>query len=208
MKSFPQPLTSEEEERNLGLMENGSHEARELLIIHNLRLVAHVIKKYNFSENEQEEYISIGIVGLIKAIDSYKPSKGIKLATYASRCIDNEILMVLRSNRKLSREVFLNDPIGQDKEGNEIKLLDILVSEESEPGMDLIKGEEIGILREALKKVVSGREREILFLRYGFYGDHQFTQRDIAKAYGISRSYVSRLEKKALDKIKIYFMQQ
>lgn len=208
MKSFPQPLTSEEEEKTLCLMENGSREARELLIIHNLRLVAHVIKKYNFSESEQEEYISIGIVGLIKAIDSYKSSKGIKLATYASRCIDNEILMVLRSNRKLSREVFLNDPIGQDKEGNEIKLLDILVSEENEPGMDLIRSEEIGILREALKKVVNGREREILFLRYGFYGDHQFTQRDIAKAYGISRSYVSRLEKKALDKIKAYFMQQ
>ena len=208
MKSFPQPLTPEEEENYLYLMENGSHEARETLIIHNLRLVAHVIKKYNFPESEQEEYISIGIVGLIKAIDSYKASKGIRLATYASRCIDNEILMVLRSNRKLSKEVFLNDPIGQDKEGNEIKLLDILVSDENEPGTDLIKREEHCILREALNRVVSGREREILFLRYGFYGDHQFTQRDIAKAYGISRSYVSRLEKKALDKIKKYFMEQ
>lgn len=204
MKSFPKPLTSLEEKNALILMQQGNESAREQLILHNLRLVAHVIKKYNFPDSEQEEYISIGIVGLIKAIDSFDESKGIKLATYASRCIDNEILMVLRGNKKLSREVFLNDPIGQDKEGNEIHLLDILISPESEPGMGLMMNEQITLLRQALDEIIDGREREILYLRYGFHGERQFTQREIADMYGISRSYVSRIEKKALDKIRKY----
>lgn len=204
MKSFPKPLTSLEEKNALNLMRQGSESAREQLILHNLRLVAHVIKKYNFPDSEQEEYISIGIVGLIKAIDSFDESKGIKLATYASRCIDNEILMVLRGNKKLSREVFLNDPIGQDKEGNEIHLLDILISPESEPGMGLMMDEQITLLRQALDEIIDGREREILYLRYGFHGERQYTQREIADMYSISRSYVSRIEKKALDKIRKY----
>lgn len=204
MKSFPKPLTPTEEKRAIRLMRQGCESAREELILHNLRLVAHVIKKYNFPDSEQEEYISIGIVGLVKAIDSFDDSKGIRLATYASRCIDNEILMVLRTNKKLTREVFLNDPIGHDKEGNEIHLLDILISPDSEPGSGLIRSEQVSMLRKALDEIKDGREREILYLRYGFYGDRQYTQREIAEMYGISRSYVSRIEKKALDGIRSY----
>ncbi len=204
MKSFPRPLTSSEEKQAIRTMRQGDAHAREELIMHNLRLVAHVIKKYNFPDYEQEEFISTGIVGLIKAIDSFDDTKGIRLATYASRCIDNEILMVLRTNKKLSREVFLNDPIGHDKEGNEIHLLDILVAPDSEPGSGLIKGEQLKLLKKALEVLEDSREREILYLRYGFYGDRQYTQREVADMYGISRSYVSRIEKKALDRIKEY----
>lgn len=204
MKSFPQPLTSTEEKQAIQMMRQGSEEARDKLILHNLRLVAHVIKKYNFSDMEQEEFISIGIVGLIKAIDSFDDSKGIRLATYASRCIDNEILMVLRTNKKLSREVFMNDPIGHDKEGNEIHLLDILIAPDGEPGSNLIRSEQLLRLRKALDSLADERERDILYLRYGFYGDCQYTQREIAEMYGISRSYVSRIEKKALDHIREY----
>lgn len=204
MKSFPMPLTSAEEKELISLLAQKDAGAREKLIMHNLRLVAHVIKKYNFPDIDQEEYISIGIVGLIKAIDSYNENKGIKLVTYASRCIDNEILMVLRSGKKLSREVYLNDPIGQDKEGNEINLLDILVSTEGVPGKDLILSEEIHSLREAFNTVLDEREKRILFLRYGFMNDVIYTQRQIADMYGISRSYVSRIEKRALDKLKNY----
>lgn len=202
MKTFPIPLTQEEEEDAICRLRNGDSEARETLILHNLRLVAHVIKKYVFSEAEQDEYISIGIIGLIKAIDSFDNSKGIRLATYASRCIDNEILMVLRAGKKLSREVYLSDSVGKDKEGNDINLIDVLVSPDNEPGYDLILSEDVSRLRTLLSEKLDQRERQIIFLRYGFIDNKVYTQREIAKKYGISRSYVSRLEKKAIDKLK------
>lgn len=202
MKTFPIPLTQAEEEDAICRLRNGDSEARKTLILHNLRLVAHVIKKYVFSEAEQDEYISIGIIGLIKAIDSFDDSKGIRLATYASRCIDNEILMVLRAGKKLSREVYLSDSVGKDKEGNDINLIDVLESPDNEPGYDLILSEDISRLRRALSDKLEHRERQIILLRYGFIDNKVYTQREIAKKYGISRSYVSRLEKKAIDKLK------
>jgi RNA polymerase sporulation-specific sigma factor len=204
MKAFPKPLTCEEESRNLAKMKAGDTDARDELVMRNLRLVAHALKKYSFAENEQEEYISIGVIGLIKAIDSFDSSKGIRLATYATRCIDNEILMTLRTNRKLMREVFLNEPIGQDKEGNEIHLMDILISEDAEPGETLIHSELLELLEEATQAVLTPRELEIIRLRYGL-GCREHTQMEISKKFDISRSYVSRIEKKAIEKIRRYF---
>jgi RNA polymerase sporulation-specific sigma factor len=204
MKAFPKPLTCEEESLYLNGLMTGDSLAREELIIRNLRLVAHVLKKYSLNELEQEEYISIGVIGLIKAIDSFDASKGIRLATYATRCIDNEILMTLRSNKKLMREVSLSDSIGQDKEGNEIQLIDVLISNDEEPGEELIHYELIELLHDALNSVLTSREYEIIRLRYGL-GCTACTQMEISRMFHISRSYVSRIEKKAIDKMKKFF---
>ncbi len=206
MRSFPRPLPPEKEHEALENLALGDREARELLIRHNLRLVAHVIKKYNFNERDVEDYISIGIVGLIKAIDSYDLSKGSRLATYASRCIENEILMTIRSNRKQNREVYLEDSIGNDKEGNEIHLLDILENEDNDCLGAMILNEDIAHLRRIMGKVLTSREMEILALRYGFTkGNREYTQREVAQKFQISRSYVSRIEKKAIQKLRLAF---
>ncbi len=206
MRSFPQPLTPEKEHDVLVRMKDGDLEARELLIKHNLRLVTHVIKKYGFQERDAEDYISIGIIGLIKAIDSYDISKGSRLATYASRCIDNEILMSIRSGRKQNREVYLDDSIGSDKEGNEIHLLDVLESEDISCVNQMIRDEDISRLTAIMSNVLSSRELQIIKLRYGFNNSgREYTQREVAKLFSISRSYVSRIEKKAIARLRLAF---
>ena len=203
MKSFPKPLTADEEREYLTRCREGDTDARELLIERNLRLVAYIVKKYNANEKNADDMISIGTIGLIKAIDSFDADKGIRLATYASRCIDNELLMLFRSEKKQSKEVYLNEPIGSDKEGNEITLIDIIESEEEDFADQLELRDNIGKLYQYVDIYLSDREKEIIGLRYGVPGGgKELTQREIADMMGISRSYVSRIEKKALLKLR------
>lgn len=202
MQVFPQPLSTQEEEQLLQGMREGDLSCRNRLIEHNLRLVAHVVKKYNNTIYETDDLISIGTIGLIKAVDTFNPQKGIRLATYASRCIENELLMLMRSSKKQSKEVSLYDPIGSDKEGNTIQLLDICVAEEVDVVERMEEQQKLDKLREYIDKVLTGREREIILLRYGLSGTREVTQREIAEQLCISRSYVSRIEKKALKKLK------
>lgn len=186
-------------------MNDGDLEARYTLIEHNLRLVAHVCKKYQNGEEDMEDFISIGTIGLIKAISTFDYKKGNRLATYAARCIDNELLMYLRARKKTAREISLYEPIGTDKEGNQINLLDIVESDET----DVIDTIELNRNRKQLyqyiPKVLTRREREIIMMRYGLYNQKPVTQREIAEKIGISRSYVSRIEKRALEKLKEAF---
>lgn len=205
MKSFPKPLSTKEENEMLMKCKAGDKAARDVLIVRNLRLVAHIVKKYNTQERETDDLISIGTIGLIKSIDTFDAEKGIRLATYASRCIDNELLMMLRSGKKQSKEVYLYEPIGSDKEGNEINLLDVIESTDE----DII---DVFELKENVKKLydfintsLTEREKEIILLRYGLHGTKEITQREIADQLGISRSYVSRIEKKALKKLRERF---
>lgn len=198
--TFPQPLSAEEEAEAVRRLHEGDRSARDLLIEHNLRLVAHIVKKYGNTRTDNEDLIQIGTIGLIKAVDTYEPNKGTKLATYAARCIENEILMHLRAIKHSRQDVSLNDPIGMDAEGNEITLEDILsADDENVPEIVevLINSAEI---QERLK-TLEPREREILIERFGLGGQEEKTQREIAKRMGISRSYVSRIEKRALTKL-------
>ena len=194
MKSFPKPLGTKEEADYLIRCKAGDKEARDKLIEHNLRLVAHIVKKYNMTDKETDDLISIGTIGLIKAIDTFDDEKGIRLATYASRCIDNELLMMLRSNKRLNKEVYLYDPIGSDREGTDTDIVENIVLEE-----------DIKKLYSVIGKVLTDREREIISLRYGLVNRKEVTQREIANKLGISRSYVSRIEKKALKKLRECF---
>nr|WP_234998364.1 RNA polymerase sporulation sigma factor SigK [Salirhabdus sp. Marseille-P4669] len=198
--AFPQPLSKEEEAKYLQLMQEGDEDARNILIEHNLRLVAHIVKKYENTREDQEDLISIGTVGLIKGIESYSPDKGTKLATYAARCIENEILMFLRSLKKTRKDVSLHDPIGQDKEGNEISLIDILKTDNPDIVEKIQTNMEIEKMNEFLN-ILDEREKEVIMKRYGVGSYKEMTQREIAKNLGISRSYVSRIEKRALMKI-------
>lgn len=207
MQSFQKPLSAKEESEQLELLRRGSPAAREILIERNLRLVAHIVKKYNLPERDFDDYISIGTIGLIKAIDTFNPQKGIRLATYASRCIDNELLMMFRSGRKQSREVSLSEPIGSDHAGNEITLLDIIETEDEAVEDRLYLESNKKQLHRYLFHALNGREREILLYRYGLYGYPERTQREIADELNISRSYVSRIEKKALRKLREKFEQ-
>ncbi|WP_184317986.1 RNA polymerase sporulation sigma factor SigK [Geobacillus subterraneus] len=205
--AFPQPLSPKEEEKYLELMAKGDEQARNRLIEHNLRLVAHIVKKFENTGEEVEDLISIGTIGLIKAIESYSSGKGTKLATYAARCIENEILMHLRSLKKTRKDVSLHEPIGQDKEGNEISLLDILKSE----GQDIVDEIQLNMELEQVKKYISvldEREKEVIVNRFGLGRQREKTQREIAKELGISRSYVSRIEKRALMKMFHEFYRQ
>ena len=202
MQSFPQPLSTQEEDHLLQGMRDGDLSCRNRLIEHNLRLVAHVVKKYSNTMYETDDLISIGTIGLIKAVDSFNKEKGIRLATYASRCIENELLMLIRSSKKQSKEVSLFEPVGSDKEGNSIQLLDICVSEDPDVVERMEEQQKLGKLREYIDKVLTEREREIIFLRYGMKDGREVTQREIADKLNISRSYVSRIEKKALKKLK------
>lgn len=202
MKSFPIPLSTKEEQQYILLCKNGDLNARKILIERNLRLVAHIVKKYNSNEREVDDLISIGTIGLIKAIDTFDADKGIRLATYASRCIDNELLMMLRSGKKQSRDVYLYEPIGSDKEGNEINLLDVIESVDEDVVENMELSENIKRLYRFLDLVLTRREKDIIVLRYGLDGKNEVTQREIAETLGISRSYVSRIEKKALKKLK------
>ena len=176
--------------------------ARNLLVEHNLRLVAHIVKKYNTFERDMEDLISTGTIGLIKAINTYDTSKGNKLGTYASRCIENELLMLLRQERKSSREVSLYEPIGSDKEGNEINLMDIMESTNEDVLEQMITESQIHSIYRLLKSALTPREQEVIILRYGLYNHTPITQRDVAQLLGISRSYVSRIEKRALEKLR------
>ena len=202
MKSFQKPLSTKEEQQYLYAWKQGDVEARDILIEHNLRLVAHIVKKYSNSDKEIEDMISIGTIGLIKAIDTFQVEKGIRLATYASCCIENELLMLFRSEKKMSRDVSLLEPIGADKEGNEICLLDIIESEPVNVAEQMDMRNNIQKLGIFMKRVLSKREQDILILRYGLFGRKEMTQREIAVQMGISRSYVSRIEKKALKKLR------
>lgn len=197
---FPDPLSSEDEEKYLKLMKEGDNEARNKLIEHNLRLVAHIVKKFDHKVGEQDDLISIGIIGLIKGIDTYEINKSVKLTTYASRCIQNEILMYYRTNNKNNKNISINESIGFDKEGNEITILDILKSPKPDFAMDLQTKENIKLLNKYIG-VLNDREKDIIRRRYGLGNTDEQTQKAIAKEMKISRSYVSRIEKRALIKM-------
>lgn len=203
--SFPKPLSAEEEKKCIEQFESGTQQqkqqAKDILIERNLRLVAHIAKKYNGFQKDPEDLISIGTIGLIKAVSSYNSAKGIRLATYASRCIENEILMSLRAAKKHSQDISLQDPIGTDRDGNEIVMLDIISAENDNIAEQLDLKMQIKLLYEKLKTSLKDREQLVIELRYGLYGEKEVTQQEIAKLLGISRSYVSRIEKKALKKL-------
>lgn len=205
LKTFQKPLSAEEEADYIRTLQKGSdvdaEKAKEILIERNLRLVAHIAKKYVNADEDMEDLISIGTIGLIKAVSSFDADKG-KLSTYASRCIDNELLMLLRTKKKTSKEVSLYEPIGIDKEGNEINLLDIIEHEQTDilDRMELF--ENTKKLAGLFDKVLNDREKEIIFLRYGLATGKEVTQREIGELLGISRSYVSRIEKRALYKLR------
>ena len=205
LKTFQKPLSLQEEVYYIQLMKQGGAQdaarAREILIERNLRLVAHIAKKYQNTEEELDDLISIGTIGLIKAINSYDDTKGSRLGTYAARCIDNELLMMLRGKKKVSREVSIYEPIGVDREGNEINLLDVIESEQVDVVEKMELAEHLKKLDVLFEKVLTDREKEILAMRYGLYGGPEITQREIGRFLGISRSYVSRIEKKALQKL-------
>ena len=210
MKTFQKPLSAAEEAHYIQVLQEGDSgeaaRAREIMIERNLRLVAHIAKKYQNVDEDMEDLISIGTIGLIKAISSFDAGKG-KLSTYASRCIDNELLMLLRSKKKSSKEVSLFEPIGTDKEGNEINLLDIIEHEQEDVAEQMDLYENVRKLEKLLDKVLTEREREIIFLRYGLATGKEVTQREIGEKLHISRSYVSRIEKKALSKLREKFEQ-
>lgn len=196
---FPQPLEAEDEKFCLEELQQGSNDARNKLIEHNLRLVAHVVRKYESSGEDLEDLISIGTIGLIKAINTYNNERGVKLATYAARCIENEVLMHLRNIKKAKQEMSIYDPIGYDKEGNEISLIDILTSDN-----EIVEIVENKMREQKIREKIdtlSKRERQVIEMRYGIFSGLKETQRDIAKKLGISRSYVSRIEKRAVNKL-------
>ena len=198
---FPEPLSAEEEQKCIQKLKEGDEEARNILIEKNLRLVAHVCKKYSNSNVDQDDLISIGTIGLIKGINSFNADKGARLSTYVSRCIDNEILMYFRATKKLGAEVYLNEPIGKDKDDNVITLQEILENDDKsvEDSVDLKM--KIKVLYEKMKTILKDRERSILELRFGLDGHKPKTQIEIAEQMGISRSYVSRIETKAINKL-------
>lgn len=204
MNTFEKPLTPSEEQEYLKRYKNGDEEAGNVMILRNLRLVAHIVKHYNFDEKDIEEYLSIGTIGLIKAIKTFDCSKGNRLATYASKCIDNELLMALRSEKKKNKDISLQETVGIDKEGNEINIIDIIDTGEKDFLDGYILKYNIKKLYEGIEKVLTEREKNIIIKRYGLLRNDEITQRELADGMGISRSYVSRIEKEALNKLKNY----
>ncbi len=205
MKTFPKPLSADEEQRYLLRFQRGDPKAKNILIEHNLRLVAHVAKKYQSCDEDPDDLISIGTIGLIKAISTFDLSRASKLSTYAARCIDNELLMMLRARKKRSREVSLYDPIGTDREGNEISLLDVIESPPIDVVEDCFKHDNLSHLLKHIKNTLSPKEYHVICCRYGLGGQDPLTQREIARDLSISRSYVSRIEKNALRKLRALF---
>lgn len=197
---FPEPLSAKEEEECILRMQNGDRDARNKLIEHNLRLVAHIVKKFESTNYDIDDLIGIGTVGLIKGIDTYSPTKNVKLTTYAAKCSENEILMFFRSNKKNAKNVSIYDGISYDKEGNEITILDILKTKDPDYLEDIYVKDNINLLKKYLN-ILSKREREIIDMRYGLNNQEERTQKEIARIMGISRSYVSRIEKRAITKI-------
>lgn len=206
MKTFPQPLSAREERECLKRYKEGDQEAREILINRNMRLVAHVIKKYQSPDYEMEDLLSVGTIGLIKAVNTFDPNKGSRLATYAAKCVENEILMLFRAGKKFSREVSIYDPIGTDKDGETVSLLDILEAEGKEALEQVILKQDIRTLYEAYEQNLKDTEKTVIRMRYGLFGSREHTQREIADEMGISRSYVSRIEKRAIEKLKAGFL--
>lgn len=202
MKSFPKPLTASEEREYLQKYTEGDLEAKHILIERNLRLVAHIVKKYQTTDEETEDLLSIGTIGLIKAVVTFDAEKSVRLGTYAARCIENEILMYLRSKKKISREISLYEPIGTDREGNEIQLFDIIETNERDALEKIELQGDIKTLYQRVESELSKRERMVLKMRYGLYNEEEYTQKEIAKRLGISRSYVSRIEKSAIEKLR------
>ena len=200
--AFPKPLNKEEEKEFLIRARNGEIEARNILVEKNMRLVAHIAKKYNSSGLDYDDMLSIGTIGLIKAVNTFDYEKGNRLATYASRCIDNEILMVIRNSKKTVNDVSLDEPIGKDKEGNEITYIDIIVADDEDVVDKISNKQYINKIYEVLDNVLTQREKEILVKRYGLYKSEIKTQQEIADEFNISRSYISRIEKKAVNKLK------
>ena len=205
-ESFPKPLKKSEEQHYLELAAKGDINARNILVEHNLRLVAHIIKKYYQNYGGQDDLVSIGTIGLIKAINTFNINKNIKLSSYASRCIENEILMFFRNNRKSSQDVSLKDTIDTDKDGNPLTLMDIMASD-MDVAEDVDTKLHLEVLRQYIDEVLSPREREIIIKRYGIDGEKVQTQRELAKKLDISRSYISRIEKKALEKLRSRYEQ-
>ena len=205
MKSFPQPLTAAEEKYYMQKYTEGDLEAKHILIERNLRLVAHIVKKYQPPPEEMEDLLSIGTIGLMKAVVTFDPDKSARLASYAARCIENEVLMYLRGKKKSSKELSLYEPIGTDREGNEIQLFDVIEMNEEDVYRRLERKEDVIRLYQQVESVLSQRERMVLKLRYGLYNEEEYTQREIAAMLGISRSYVSRIEKSAIEKLRNFF---
>ena len=202
MKTFLKPLNAHEERECLERLKEGDQEARRMLIEHNMRLVAHVVKKYQYTDYETEDLLSVGTIGLIKAVNTFKMDRGSRLATYAAKCVENEILMLLRAHKKYSKEVSLYDPIGVDKDGEAVSLVDVIEMETKDTLEELILGQDIRELYEAFKRCLKPTEQNVIQMRYGLFGNKEYTQREIAGTLGISRSYVSRIEKKAVEKLR------
>ena len=206
MKTFPQPLTAREEREYLERYKEGDQEARAMLINRNMRLVAHVIKKYQGSDYEMEDLLSVGTIGLIKAVNTFDLDNGSRLATYAAKCVENEVLMLFRAGRKFSREVSIYEPIGTDKDGETVSLMDVLETDGKEAVDQVILKQDVKQLYEAYERNLKDTEKTVIRMRYGLFGSKEYTQREIASVLGISRSYVSRIEKKAIEKLREEFI--
>ena len=205
MKTFPKPLSAGEEKEYLERCKEGDQSARDMLIEHNMRLVAHVVKKYQGSDYDTEDLLSVGTIGLIKAVNTFDTDKGSRLATYAARCVENEILMLLRAGKKRAREVSLFEPIGTDKDGEAVNLVDVIEMENPRTIDQLILDQDIRELYEAFDTCLTESEKQVITMRYGLFREKEHTQREVAGALGISRSYVSRIEKKAIGKMRDVF---
>ncbi len=203
-QSYPPPLPTEEELRLFGELQKGNKQAREKLILHNLRLVSHIVRKYYATARNQEDLVSIGTIGLIKAVDSFKPASGARFATYGAKCIQNEILMHFRSQKKLAAEVSLCDTIDIDKDGNPLTYMDVVSTDDS---LDAEISKKLSCAKalKLVERVLDPRQRQIIILRYGLYGKKALTQKQVAEKLGISRSYVSRIEKSAIAKLRLHF---
>ena len=205
MKTFPKPLSAREEKEFLERCNEGDQLARDVLVERNMRLVAHVVKKYQGPDYDIEDLLSVGTIGLIKAVNTFKVDKGSRLATYAAKCVENEILMLFRASKKLSKEVSLFEPIGVDKDGEAVSLVDIIEMENKETIDTMILKQDVKELYEAFDSCLSDTEKTVIRMRYGLFRGKEHTQREIAAQLGISRSYVSRIEKRALEKIRAEF---
>ena len=205
MRTFLKPSSAAEEKECLERLKKGDQAARDKLIEHNMRLVAHVVKKYQGSDYDTEDLLSVGAIGLIKAVNTFNADKGSRLATYAARCVENEILMLLRASKKYSREVSLFEPIGVDKDGETVSLLDVIEMDNKETLDQMILSQDVKELYEAFETCLTETEKMVLGMRYGLYKGKEYTQREIAGQLGISRSYVSRIEKKAIEKMRAEF---
>ena len=205
MKTFPKPLSHGEEKLYLKRCKEGDQTARNMLIEHNMRLVAHVVKKYQCQEYDTEDLLSVGTIGLIKAVNTFDTDKGSRLATYAARCVENEILMLLRAGKKRVREVSLFEPIGTDKDGEAVNLVDVIEMENPRTIDQLILDQDIRELYEAFDTCLTESEKQVITMRYGLFREKEHTQREVAGVLGISRSYVSRIEKKAIGKMRDVF---